>query len=304
MRGMAESLQDPSAGAEPGPESPEALLREGAREAERALGALEEVVVRDRQAIAALQGELARCVRDLQYERRWRGKDQLLNLAHLLSTRAKEAEGELGTLLEQVAACQRLKGKHTELMEALSLLETELAAYAQALTAPDAAFDSTTSYGAYVPALRLFAAEMEAVLKEFSACPAPDDFVEGTMHRKYQAALERLAPLARSLSSPPPYMAAYERLSAARERLMRGIVLVKMRADRDAAILKNVEQVKADLASEFERVEALFAELEAVKSGSLRFPPAPPMEPAARSGPSGPAPEEPRRRGILGRLRK
>ncbi len=291
---MPEPVPDPIPAEGLAAETPEALLREGSREAREALGALEEAAVRERRAVAALAGELAQSVRDLQYERKWRGRDALLKLASLLSERAKAAEAGLGALLEQAAACQRLGGKQAELMEALSLLETEVAPYARAVTAADSAFDPTTPYGAFIPALRLFASEMEAVGKEFGARPAPEDFVEGSLFRKYQAALGRLAPLVRALA-PPPYGAIHGRISAAREKLMQGIVLARARADRDAGLLKSVEQVKADLASEFERVETLFAELDASKGASSPVPPQPETRPA---------PEEPRRKGLFGRLKR
>lgn len=295
---MAEPVPGSTPSEGPGAETPEALLREGDLEAREALGALEEAAVRERRAVEALAGELAKSVRDLQYERKWRGRDQMLNLANLLLERAKAADAGLGTLLEQVAACQRLGGKQAELMEALSLLETEVAPYAHATTAADSAFDPTTPYGAFVPSLRLFVSEMEAVGKEFGARPVPEDFVEGTMFRKYQAALGRLAPLVRALA-PPPYAALHGRISAAQEKLMRGVVMARARADRDTELLKSVEQVKADLASEFERVETLFAELDAAKSEEVRFPTSPPPEPRVD-----PVPAEPRRRGLFGRLKK
>lgn len=295
---MAESTLGPAPSSGSGMESPEALLKEGARAAGEALGALEEAVVRERRAVATLSEELPRCARDLQYERKWRGRDQLLNLANFLGARAKAAEGGLSTLLEQVAACQRLAGKHAELMEALYRLETELAPYAQATTAADSAFDPTTPYGAFVPALRLFTSEMGAAGRELGGRPVPEDFVEASMFRKYQAALGRLAPMVQALA-PPPYVDLHGRVSTARESLMQGIVLVRSRADRDAAVLKNVEQVKADLTSDFERVEILFAELEAAKTGEVRFPGSPAQEPEPPS-----ADGEPRRKSLFGRLRK
>ncbi len=295
---MPESAPEPVSAEGPAGATPESLLREGGLEAREALGALEEAAVRERLGVAALAGELAQSVRDLQYERKWRGHDALLRFATSLSERAKAVDAGLGALLEQVAACQRLEGKQAELMEALSLLETEVAPYARAVTAADSAFDPITPYGAFVPSLRLFVAEMEAAGKEFGAHPAPEDFVDGSLFRKYQAALGRLAPLLRALAPSPPYETIHGLISAAREKLMQGVALARARADRDAGLLKNVEQVRADLASEFERVETLFAELDASKGGSPEPPSAPPPPQ------TGPAPAEPRRKGLFGRLRK
>lgn len=294
---MAESLLGPPSAENAG--SSETFLREGAEEAGGALNALEEVAVRERRAVATLFEELTRSARDLQYERKWRGRDQLLNFSNLLATQAKAAEAGLGALLEQVMACQRLKGKQAELMEALSLLEVEAACYAHAVTATDSTFDPTTPYGAFVPALRLFTSELESVGKELVPLPIPEDFVEGSMRKKYQAALGRIAPLVKDLA-PPPYAALYGRISAAREKLMQGMVIAKSRIDKDAAVLKGVQQLKADLASEFERVETLFAELGAAKTGEVRFPPSPalPADPE-------PTPAEPQKKGLFGlRARK
>lgn len=298
---MAESAGPPPGPGESLAETPEAFLREGGREAEAALRELEEAVVRDRQAVGALAEELARSARDLHYERKWRGRDHLLGLANSLATRGREAVEACSALLEQVIACEKLRGRQAELIEALSLLEAELAPFASAVSAADSALDPTTPYGAFIPTLRLFAAEMEAVGRELEARPLPEDFVESSLRKKYRAALGRLAAGARGVATPD-YAALHGRVSAAREKLMQGVLLAKARTDRDAEALRGVERLRGDLASEFERVEILFAELEAGKGGAPRPPP---QQPAPGPAPErAPVPEEARRRGLLGRLRK
>lgn len=293
---MAESIPGPP-GASDG-EPPETLLRRGGREADLALQALEGAALRDRRFIAALEEELARSAPDLQYERKWRGKDPLLSLVRFLLEQAKAADGALGDLLKQVADCRALRDRPPERVEAMAVLEAELAPYARAVADPDAPADSGTPYGAFLPLTRRARAALEEAGRELSLRPAPEDFVEGSMRKRYAAALERLGGLLAG-REPPPYADLHGQVARARETLMRGVAGVRERTDKDAEVLRNIRQVATDLAPDFERIEMMFAELEAAKSGEpqrSRTPDAP----SATGADAGPA----RKRGLLGRLRR